>query len=80
MLTWTKQKPNKPGWYWMVYPNEEPGLPIVVQIIMDTSESPPALHVLVRASNPKAQAMVYELQNVDAIWAGPLELPSVLNS
>ena len=77
MLTWTEQRPSKPGWYWMLYPAEAPGIPIVTQIVIDTSGSPPALCVLVPAAKPKAKGMVYALQNVDAMWAGPLELPLV---
>jgi len=56
MLTWTEQRPSKPGWYWMLYPAEAPGIPIVTQIVIDTSGSPPALCVLVPAAKPKADA------------------------
>ena len=35
MLSWTEQKPSKPGWYWMLNPSEEPGLPTIVQINTD---------------------------------------------
>lgn len=61
----------------MLYPDEAPGIPIVTQIVMDTSASPPALCVLVPAAKPKAKGTVYALQNIEAMWAGPLELPLV---
>jgi len=78
MLTWTKQKPSKPGWYWMLDPSEAPGVPLVVQIVMSvTSETTSALFVLVPASIPKGKGMTLHLQNVDAMWSGPLAVPSI---
>ena len=75
---WTKLKPRTPGWYWMLDPNEAPGLPLVVQIVTSiTDETTSALFVLVPASITKGQGMALDLQNVDAIWSCPLLVPSV---
>jgi hypothetical protein len=77
MLTWNKQKPIKPGWYWMLNPNEEPGLPTIVQIVGDWETGRSV--ALVPASSPKKPTIaVVDLQEFEAIWAGPIELPAVL--
>jgi hypothetical protein len=76
MLTWTKQQPSKPGWYWMLNPHEEPGVPMIVQIVFDW-ETGRSL-VLVPTSHPKNSGMVQDLRELDALWAGPIELPKVL--
>jgi hypothetical protein len=76
MLVWTKQKPSKPGWYWMLNPSEESGLPTVVQIVSDWQTGRSL--ALVPAPNPKACGMVQELPELDALWAGPIELPVVM--
>ena len=75
-MTWTKQTPNKPGWYWLLNPSEDPGLPTIVQIFFDW-ETGRSL-AIIPASNPKASARVHNLQDADALWAGPIELPVVL--
>jgi hypothetical protein len=76
MLMWTTQKPSTAGWYWMLNPNEEPGLPTIVQVVSDW-ETGRSL-ALIPASRPKASGRVEDLREVDAMWAGPLELPAVL--
>jgi hypothetical protein len=60
----------------MLNPNEEPGLPTIVQIIFDW-EACRSL-VLIPAMNPKASAIVQNLRDLDALWAGPIVLPVVL--
>ena len=77
-MTWTKQTPSKPGWYWLLNPSEEPGLPTIVQIVFDW-ETGRSLAIL-PASHPKASARVMDLQDFDALWAGPIEIPVVLAS
>lgn len=78
MLTWTHQKPNAPGWYWMLSLSKESNLPTIVQIVCD-----PETHrwlALIPASHyPKTSGKELALQSVDAIWAGPVEIPSVLD-
>ena len=78
MPMWTQQKPNTPGWYWMLSPGESNNLPTIVQIVFD-----PEKHrwlTLIPASHyPKTSGKVFELQHVDAVWSGPLEVPSVLD-
>ncbi len=78
MPMWTQQKPNTPGWYWMLSPGESNNLPTIVQIVLD-----PENHlclILIPASHyPKTSGKELELQQVDAVWSGPLEVPSVLD-
>jgi hypothetical protein len=72
MLTWTKQKPSKPGWYWMLDPKEAPGVPLVVQIVISvTSETTSALFVLVPASIPKGKGMALDLEKgrCHVVWS-----------
>ena len=76
MLSWTEQRPSKPGWYWMLNPSEEPGLPTIVQINSDW-ESGRSL-VLIPPSSTEASGRVLDLRELDALWAGPIELPIVL--
>jgi hypothetical protein len=75
-LTWTNQKPSKPGWYWMLNPSEEPGLPMIVQLVSDWETGRSV--VLIPSSHPKDAGMVQDLRDLDALWAGPLELPNIL--
>ena len=77
-MTWTKQIPGKPGWYWLLNPREEPGLPTIVQIILDWESGRSV--AIIPPSTAKASARVQDLQNVDAMWAGPIELPVVLEN
>ena len=77
MLMWTQQEPNIPGWYWMLSPGKESNLPAIVQIVIDRETR--RWLVLIPASYfPKASSTEIDLQNVDAMWAGPLDVPSVL--
>jgi len=76
MLNWTAQKPSKPGWYWMLNPSEEPGLPTIVQINSDWKSGRSL--VLVPTSSTEASGRVLDLRELDALWAGPIELPAVL--
>jgi hypothetical protein len=75
-MTWTKQPPSRPGWYWLLNPNEDPGLPTIVQIFFDWESG--RWLVIIPASHPKASSRVQALQGFEALWAGPIELPVVL--
>lgn len=75
-MTWTKQTPSKAGWYWLLDPSEELGLPTIVQIFFDW-ETGRSL-AIIPASTPKVSARVQDLRGFDAMWAGPIELPVVL--
>jgi hypothetical protein len=75
-LTWTNETPRTTGWYWMLNPHEEPGLPTIVQIERDSEHG--RFIVLIPASRyPKVKGTLIELQHIDALWAGPLAIPSV---
>lgn len=78
MLMWTQQKPNTPGWYWMLSPSKESNLPAIVQIVFDV-ETGRWLTIIPASHYPRTSGRELELQSVDAIWAGPLEVPSVLD-
>ena len=77
MLTWTEQKPSQPGWYWLLNPNEEAGLPTIAQIVFDR-ETRRWLALIPASDYPKISGMVLDLHNVEAMWAGPLPIPSLL--
>jgi hypothetical protein len=77
MLTWTQQKPNTPGWYWMLSPGKSSNLPTIVQIVFDSGNH--RWSALVPASHyPNTSGAELDLRSIDAMWAGPLEVPSVL--
>jgi len=77
MLTWTQQKPNTPGWYWMLSPGVWSNLPTIVQVVFDRETR--GWLVLIPASHyPKASGMEMDLQTVDAVWTTPLDVPAVL--
>ena len=77
MLMWTQQKPTTAGWYWMLSPGKRSSLPTIVQIVFDRETR--GLLTLIPASDyPKSSGTEIDLQSVDALWAGPLEVPSVL--
>ena len=77
MLMWTQQKPTTAGWYWMLSPGKRSSLPTIVQIVFDRETR--GLLTLIPASDyPKTSGTEVDLQSVDALWAGPLEVPSVL--
>ena len=77
MLTWSKQTPSRPGWYWMLDPSKEPHLPTIVQIVSDR-KSHRWLALIPASHYPKTQGKEFALNSVDAMWAGPIELPKVL--
>lgn len=77
MLIWTQQKPNTPGWYWMLSPGTNSNLPTIVQIVFDR-ETRLWLALIPASHYPKTSGKEVEIQQVDAVWAGPLEVPSVL--
>ena len=60
----------------MLNPGEEPGLPTVVQVIADWKTGRSL--AMVPASNPHASGTAQDLRDVDALWAGPIELPVVV--
>jgi hypothetical protein len=35
LLSWTRQKPETPGWYWMLSPDHHSNLPAVIQIVFE---------------------------------------------
>lgn len=75
-MTWTKETPTKPGWYWLLNPNEEPGLPTIVQILSDWETGRSI--AIIPPSHPRSSGRVQDLRDIDALWAGPVELPVVL--
>jgi len=77
MLMWTQQKPTIPGWYWMLDPSKEPNLPTIVQIVFD-GETRCWLALIPASHYPKTSGRELALPSVDAMWAGPVEVPSVL--
>jgi hypothetical protein len=77
MLTWTKEKPHTPGWYWMLTPGVWSNLPTIVQVVFDRKTR--RWLALIPASNyPKTSGTEMDLQTLDAMWTGPLDVPSVL--
>jgi hypothetical protein len=75
MMTWTKQTPSKPGWYWLLNPSEELGVPTIVQIFFEWETGRPV--AIIPASSPKGPSRVRDLRSSDALYAGPIELPVV---
>ena len=76
MSTWTRQKPSQGGWYWMLDPSRELALPTIVQIVFDR-ESQRWLALVPASHYPKTSGMVLDLQDLEAMWAGPLQIPSL---
>ena len=60
----------------MLNPSEEPGLPTIVQIVFDW-ETGRSL-ALIPAPNANTAGVVQQLSELDALWAGPVELPVVV--
>ena len=77
MLMWTQQKPTTAGWYWMLSPGKRSSLPTIVQIVFDR-ETRRLLTLIPASDYPKTSGTEVDLQSVYALWAGPLEVPSVL--
>jgi hypothetical protein len=61
----------------MLDPSEELGLPTIVQIAFDR-ETQRWLALIPPSHYPKTSGMELDLQNLDAMWAGPLQIPSLL--
>lgn len=76
MSTWTRQKVSQGGWYWMLDPSRELALPTIVQIVFDR-ESQRWLALVPASHYPKTSGMVLDLQDLEAMWAGPLQIPSL---
>ena len=57
---------------------ESNNLPTIVQIAFDP-ETHRWLTLIPACHYPKTSSKEFELQQVDAVWAGPLEVPSVLD-
>ena len=62
----------------MLSPGESNNLPTIVQIVFDP-ETHRWLTLIPACHYPKTSGKELELQQVDAVWAGPLEVPSVLD-
>ena len=77
MLTWTREKPDAPGWYWILSPGHHSNLPTVIQIVFDVYAGR-WLALIPPCQDPRHPGKEVELQQLDAVWAGPLEVPSVL--
>lgn len=77
MLTWTEQNPTTPGWYWMLSPSKGSNLPTIVQIVFDR-QTRRWLALIPASHYPKTSSTEVNLHSVEAMWAGPLEVPSVL--
>src|SRR6478672_8649863 len=75
-LTWTTVKPGRSGWYWMLNPHEQPGLPTIVQIEHDW-ESGRFVALIPASHYPKVPSAVVDPENIDSLWAGPLAIPSI---
>jgi hypothetical protein len=62
----------------MLSPYESNNLPTIVQIVFDP-ENHRWLTLIPACHYPKTSGKEFELRQVDAVWAGPLEVPSVLD-
>jgi hypothetical protein len=61
----------------MLSPGKENNLPTIVQMVFDGETG--RWWVLIPASHyPKTSGTQIDLENVDAMWAGPVEVPRVL--
>ena len=78
MLTWTRQKPDTTGWYWMLSPSHHSNLPTVVQIVFD-GQTRLWLALIPACQDPRQVGREVNLRHLDAVWAGPLKVPSVLS-
>jgi hypothetical protein len=77
LLKWTRQKPERPGWYWMLSPDHHSNLPAVIQIVSE-GQIGGCLALIPACQDPKHPSREIHLQHLDALWAGPVEVPSVL--
>ena len=77
MSTWTTRQPNQPGWYWLLNPCENQPLPVIVQVTLEWQTG--RWLALVPASiYPRTSGMILDLQEMNAMWAGPVHIPSLL--
>ena len=76
MPTWTTQAPSQPGWYWMLNLSVKPSLPTIVNIVREW-QTGRWLALIPASLYPKASEMVVEVQHLDAMWAGPVQIPSL---
>lgn len=60
----------------MLDPGQELGLPTIVQIVFDR-ESQRWLAFIPASYYPQTSGMVLALHNLDAMWSGPLQIPSL---
>ena len=75
-LTWTTVKPGRSGWYWMLNPDEQSGLPTIVQLERDW-ESGRFVAIIPASHYPKVPSTVVDPENINSLWAGPLAIPSL---
>ena len=60
----------------MLDPSRELALPTIVQIVFDR-ESQRWLALVPASHYPQTSGMVLDLQDQDAMWSGPLQIPSL---
>jgi hypothetical protein len=77
MLMWTTQKPSTAGWYWMLNPGHHSNVPTIVQVVFDR-ETRRSLTLSPASHYPKISGTEVDLESLDAIWAGPIDVPDVL--
>jgi len=63
----------------MLDPSQEFGLPTIAQIAFDR-ETQRWLALIPASHYPKTSGTIFDLQNLDAMWAGPLHIPSLSDS
>jgi hypothetical protein len=61
----------------MLTPGVWSNLPMIVQVVFDR-ETHRWLALIPASHYPKTSSMEMDLQTVDAVWTGPLDVPSVL--
>jgi hypothetical protein len=61
----------------MLDPSKQPNLPTIVQIVFDRKNRG-WLAIIPASHYPKTSGKEVALESVDAMWAGPIELPRVL--
>jgi hypothetical protein len=61
----------------MLTPGVWSNLPMIVQVVFDR-ETHRWLALIPASHYPEASSMEIDLQTLDAMWTGPLEVPSVL--
>ena len=60
----------------MLDPSHELRLPTIVQIVFDR-ESQRWLALIPASHYPQTSGMVLDLHSLDAMWSGPLQIPSL---